>query len=449
MKNHQLDFTKGSITRNLFLFSLPFFFTSVIQSLYNVVDVLIVGHFCGAAGVAGTSIGGSLTFTITGVIINLCNGGAIMTAQYAGMKNQKSIRETVGTMFSVMILLGIATTLLMLCFTDFMLKLLNTPPEAFEQTRSYFIICMSGSIFIFGYNAISSVLRGLGDSKTTMYFGIISCLINVVLDLYLVAVLKWEAAGAALATIISQAIALICCIVYLKKLDFIFDFKLKSFRIVPQKAFQIVKLGFPQAVQSFIVSGGFLMVSSITNSLGVNVASGVAIASKVNGFAQMPAQAIGTAVSSMIGQNVGAGQYDRASRTLKTSIIMGLIAGIVVFAVVQLIPKQLMGLLISDPEVINAGLPYLRITALDYLLVALVFPLNALCNGSGHTAFTMFPSIFSSVVARVPVAYFCTKVLHLGISGVAISTPTGTISAIIICTIFYLSGRWKNNTLHS
>lgn len=441
------DFTSGSITKALIRFSVPFLIANIIQSMYNIVDIMVVSRFCGPTGIAGASIGGNVTQTVTYMIIGLCNGGSIMTAQYAGMKNHKDIRETIGTMFSIMLILAVAVTAVMLSLSNVILTALNTPTEAFSETRAYFTICMSGSVFIFGYNAVGSILRGVGDSKTPMYFGFVSCIVNVALDLLFVGAFKTGVAGAAAATVISQAVSLALCIVYLKKQKFLFDFKLSSFRIVPKKAVKIIQLGLPGAIQNAIVSGGFLLVSSITNSLGVNAASGVSVAAKINGFAQMPASAIGMASSSMIGQNVGASMFDRARKTLSRSILISLAIGAVMFTVVQLIPKQLMGIIVDETGVIETALPYLRITAFDYLLVAMVFPLNGLCNGSGHTLFTMIPSIFSSVIARVPVAYFCVYALDMGLSGVAVSTPTGTISAIIICGIYYFSNRWCKKTI--
>lgn len=440
------DLTTGSIPMTLLRFSLPFFLTSLIQSLYNIADIMVVSHFCGSAGIAGASIGGSVTNTVTFMIIGLCNGGAIMTAQYAGMKNEKDIKETVGTMFGLMLILAAASTAVTLLGSEQILTMLNTPEEAFSQTKAYFSICMAGSVFIFAYNAVGSVMRGLGDSKTPMYFGIASCILNVLLDLLFVGGFGLGVSGAALATVISQAGSVIGCITYLKKSNFIFDFKLSSMKILPQKALSILRLGLPGAIQNMIVSGGFLIVSSITNSLGVNAASGVAVAAKVNNFAQMPAGAIGTAMSSIVGQNVGANKFDRARSALKNAIAMSLGIGVVMFAAVQLFPTQLMGILVDDMNVINTALPYLRITACDYLLVAFIFPLNGLCNGSGHTMFTMIPSIFSSVIARVPVAILCARVLDMGLFGVGLSTPTGTVSAIIICAIYYFSNQWCKKT---
>ena len=236
------------------------------------------------------------------------------------------------------------------------------------------------------------------------------------------------------------------CVAYLHKRGFIFDFKLSSLRLNAGKVSVMLRLGLPGAIQNMIVSGGFLIVSSITNSLGVFAASGVAVAAKVNNLAQMPAGAVGMAVSAMVGQNVGAENFDRARSTMKNGIGISLIIGIAAFVIVQVMPMQLLRLLVDDNDVLQMGTKYLRITSLDYLLVAFVFPLNGLCNGSGHTLFTMIPSVFSSVIARVPVAFVCTRLLGMGISGVAVSTPTGTLSAIIICGIYYFSNKWCKKT---
>lgn len=396
MKNGVTDFTSGSISKSLLYFSAPFLITNIIQSLYNIVDIMVVSRFCGANGIAGASIGGSVTQTVTYMIIGLCNGGAIMTAHYVGMKSDKDIKETIGTTFGIMFILSVLSSAFMLLFSRNILNALNTPEEAFSETLSYFRICMTGSVFIFGYNAVSSVLRGVGNSKTPMYFGFASCLMNVALDLLFVGLFKMGVAGAAAATVISQAMSLVACVIYLKKQKFLFDFRLSSFRIVPGKAVNIFRLGLPGAVQNAIVSGGFLLVSSITNSLGVNAASAVSVAAKVNGFAQMPASAIGMAVSSIIGQNVGARKFDRARKTLSYGILISLGFGAAMFTIVQLIPSQLMGLLVDDADVISTAAPYLRITACDYLLVALIFPLNGLCNGSGHTLFTMIHILVSN-----------------------------------------------------
>ena len=440
------DFTTGDIRKTLIKFSIPFFLTNLIQSLYNIADIMVVGHFCGSGGIAGASISGSVTMVITYTIIGLCNGASIMTAQYAGRKSEKDIKETIGTSLAIMLILSVIVTALSLLLSNHILRAINTPDEVFNLTKSYFTICMTGSVFIFGYNAVASVLRGMGDSKTPMYIGVGSCLLNILLDLLFVGVFGMNVSGAALATVMSQAASLIGCVIYLKRSDFIFDFKLTSFKMIPSKAAAIFKLGLPGAVQNMIVSGGFLIVSSITNSLGVYAASGVAVAAKINNLAQMPAGAIGMAVSSMVGQNVGAENYDRARSVMKNGIAISLIIGAAAFAIVQIFPMTVLGFLTREAAVLEQAAVYLRVTSFDYLLVALIFPLNGLCNGSGHTLFTMIPSIFSSVIARVPVALLCAVTLNMGLTGIGISTPTGTISAIIICTVYYFSNRWCRRT---
>ena len=308
-------------------------------------------------------------------------------------------------------------------------------------------ICTAGSVFVFGYNAMASVLRGMGDSRTPMYFGVASCLINIVLDVLFVGVWRMRVAGAAYATVISQAFSMIGFAFYLRVTRSAVDVRPSTFRLDRRRALTVLRLGLPGAVQSFVVSGGFLMVSALTNSLGVSAASGVAVAGKINNVCQMPAGAIGSAAASMVGQNVGNQDYDRARSVLKNAIGISLVIASAAFIVVQLLARPLLGLLTGEEEVLAQGLDYLRVTSLDYILTAFVFPLNALCNGSGHTIFTMIPSIVSSVVARVPVAYFCVRTLGLGILGVGISTPTGTLSAILICAWFYWSNRWCKSTL--
>ena len=447
MKGLVSDFTRGSIKPRLIRFAIPFLLSNLIQTFYNIADIKIVSMFCGANGIAGVSIAGNILNTVTYMIIGLCNGGAVMTAQYIGAGSEKDVKETIGTTFAVMIALTAVTTALALVFSDSILSALNTPPEAFGQAKAYFMICMSGSVFIYGYNAIGAILRGVGNSKTPMYFGIGACLMNVGLDLLLVGPGHMDAAGAAVATAASQAAAMIACAVYLKKSGFIFGFSKRDFKFSFRKAADIFRLGLPGAVQNAVVSGGFLMVSSLTNSLGVNAASGVSVASKINNLAQQPASAVGMAVASMTGQNVGAGFCDRAREAFRTAVWISLAVGAAAFVTVQLIPEQLMGLIVSDKAVIEEALPYLRITALDYLLVAMIFPLNGICNGSGHTLFTMIPSVVSSVVTRVPAAYLCVRVFDMGLAGVGISTPVGTVSAILICGRFYLSGRWQKSTI--
>ncbi|MBQ3761061.1 MAG: MATE family efflux transporter [Clostridia bacterium] len=441
------DFTKGNIRTQLIRFSIPFFLTSLIQSTYNIADIKIVGKYLGNPGIAATSIAGNLTWSLTYGSIALCDGGAIMVSQYVGRKSGGDVKETVSTVFALSLLLAAASTALFILLAGPLLRLLNTPQKVFDDACDYFRICTAGSVFVFGYNAMASLLRGMGDSRTPMYFGVASCLINIVLDIIFVGTWDMKVAGAAYATVISQALSMFGFAAYLYLTRSGVDVRPSTFKLNKTKALAILKLGLPGTVQSFVVSGGFLVVSALTNSLGVSAASGVAVAGKINNVCQMPAVAIGSAASAMTGQNVGGRDYDRARAVLKNAIKISLTIGAAAFILVQLFTMPLLKLLAEEKDVLLQGRDYLKITSLDYIMTAFVFPLNALCNGSGHTMFTMIPSIVSSVVVRVPVAYFCVKVLALKIIGVGLATPTGTLSAIIICTWFYLSNRWCESTI--
>ena len=441
------DFTRGNIRTALIRFAVPFFLTSLIQSMYNIADIKIVGAYLGNAGIAAASIAGSLTWSLTYGIIALCDGGAIMVSQYVGRKSDRDVKETVGTVFAMSALLAAGSTALFLSLSAPLLRLLNTPAEVFDDACAYFRVCTAGSVFVFGYNAMASVLRGMGDSRTPMYFGVASCLINIVLDILFVGAWRMGVAGAAYATVISQALSMLGFAVWLRRSRSAVDVRPSAFRLNRRKALTVLRLGLPGAVQSFVVSGGFLMVSALTNALGVSAASGVAVAGKVNNVCQMPAVAIGSAAAAMVGQNVGSRNYDRARSVLRNAIRISLAIGSAAFVAVQLLAMPLLRLLTNEEEVLLQGLDYLRVTSLDYLLTAFVFPLNALCNGSGHTIFTMIPSIVSSVVARVPVAWFFVRVLDWKILGIGLSTPTGTLSAIIICAWYYFSDRWCESTI--
>ncbi len=328
------DFTKGNIRTQLARFAIPFFLTSLIQSLYNIADIKVVGDFCGNPGIAATSIAGNLTWSLTYGIIALCDGGAIMVSQYVGRKSAGDVKETVGTVFALAEILAAVSTVLFLSLSAPLLRLLNTPEEIFGEACAYFRICTAGSVFIFGYNAMASVLRGMGDSKTPMIFGVASCVINIFLDILFVGTLRLGVSGAAWATVISQAVSMFAFAAWLRRSGSAVDVRPSGFRLHKKKALDILRLGLPGAVQSFVVSGGFLMVSALTNSLGVSAASGVAVAGKINNVAQMPAIAIGSAASSMIGQNVGSRDFDRARSVLRNAIGISLSIASVVFIVV-------------------------------------------------------------------------------------------------------------------
>jgi putative MATE family efflux protein len=302
-----------------------------------------------------------------------------------------------------------------------------------------------GTIFIFGYNAFAAILRGLGDSKRPLIFVTIACLTNIFLDLLFVGVYGMEARGAAIATVISQAFSMILCIIYLKRSDFEFDFKLSSFKFYKERFAMLMKIGIPISIQNVIVNFSFLVLTTIANSMGVNASAAVGIVGKYNGFAILPAIAVGSSVSAMVAQNMGAGETERAKKTFYTGFTLAFSVTFVAFIFTQMFPEKILSLFDNNPETIAAGVEYIRTFSFDYLIVPATFCLNGLVTGSGHTVISSICGILSSIGFRVPIAILFGVVLQKGLWGLGLAAPVASFASGLILFIFFVSGKWKKN----
>ncbi len=442
----QRDFTHGSIGRHLIQFCLPFLLSNFIQACYSVADMLIVGNFCPTEVLSGVTNGAQITNLVINMVAGLTVGGTVLVGQYFGAKKEKDVSETIGTMFSLMALVGVVLTVIMIAITDWVMAVLNVPVEARAAAKDYTNICLLGTVFTFGYNAISAVQRGMGESKRPLYFVAIACVINVFLDLWLVAGLHMGSAGAAWATITAQAISMLLAAVYLKKKNFIFDFKMKSFRIHMDKVRLLLKLGIPSSIQSIISSFSFMLMTSIVNSFGVEASAAVGIVGRFNSFAILPAVAMSSSVSSMAAQNIGAGLYDRAKKSMKYGIGIALGLGVIVFTIAQLFCDQIMLMFMNEynETVIAYGRQYMRAFSFDYLLVPFAFCFNGLLNGAGYTTFTLINNVFSAIAFRMPVAYFLSRTPMM-LAGVGAAAPAASVAGGLVSFVYIMSGKWMKN----
>ena len=439
------DLTQGNVVIQLIKFALPFMLSNLIQTLYGVADMLIVGNYCGPEGIAGVNIGGQVTFIMTNIVIGFSVGGTVVIAQYLGSNDRKGMRESIGTLLTFLLAAAVVLTVSMMLLSDTILHLMQTPSEAYGQAREYLDITLAGTIFIFGYNAFSAILRGLGDSRRPLIFVSIACGINVVLDLLFVGGFGMEAAGAAIATVISQAISMIACIVYLRRSGFEFDFKPRSFRFYPERFRLLLKIGIPISIQNVITNFSFLVLTTIANGIGVTASAAVGIVGKYNGFAILPAIAVGSSVSAMVAQNMGAGLVDRAKKTFRTGFALAFSVTFVVFVITQLFPGQILSIFGDDQEMIRAGIEYMRSFSLDYIIVPATFCLNGLITGSGHTVISSVCGILSSIGFRIPIAILFGLVLQKGLWGLGLAAPVATTASGLILFIFYITGKWKKN----
>jgi putative MATE family efflux protein len=442
------DLSRGSVLSKLVLFALPFLASNVIQSLYNVADMLIVGNFAGTESMSGVNIGGQVTFILTNTVIGLCVGATVLIGQYQGAGNWGALKRCTATIITMLVIMAALITVVMLVFKGAVLRLIRTPAESYAESDRYLTVTVAGVIFIFAYNAFAGILRGMGNSKQPFYFVVAACITNIVLDLIFVAVFHWDAFGAALATVISQALCVGLCVIYMVRNDFQFDFKPRSFRIYGDQLVLIFKIGLPTCIQNSVASISFLFITAIVNIVGgVSASAAVGAFGKFNSFAFMPTQAMSASVSAMSAQNFGAGRVDRAVRACRIGTVFSVIITWAFFVLVMLYPEAILRLFGDDPRMIREGVAYARSFAWDLLIIPFVFCINGFLIGGGHTLFTMMNSLLSSVILRVPVCYLFGITLGWGLKGVGLGAPAASAGVLVVIIVYLFTGRWKHNAI--
>ncbi len=429
--------TEGNIASALFRFAVPFLIANALQSLYGAADLFVVGRYCAAESVAAVSTGTQVTQIITSLATGLTLGGTILVGQYMGSRDYDRVKEMIGTTFTVFAAAALALTALLLAFKEPVLTMLDTPAESFALTDTYVTICGLGTIFICGYNAISAVLRGYGDSARPMAFVGLACALNIALDIVFVKYLAMGVAGTALATVLSQAFSMAASVVYLKRARFIFDFKLKSFRPVGALAKELARVGIPISFQEMLIRISFLYLTAVMNRCGVYAAAVVGIGSKYDVFAMLTATSMANALAAFTAQNMGAGKRDRARASLWYGLGFALSVSLLFWGFAQWHPDRMIRVFSDDPHVIAAGVPFFRSCSYDYVLVTIVFCLNGYLNGRQKTVWTMMSSAAGALALRIPLVYLFGRYFadDLGMLG----SIAPAVSGIMACyTLFYV-----------
>jgi putative MATE family efflux protein len=442
------DLSRGNVLPQLVRFALPFLASNIIQSLYNVADMLIVGNFAGTESMSGVNIGGQVTFILTNTVIGLCMGATVLIGQSLGAGNREALRRCTATIITLLVIMAAVITGGMLVFKGPVLRLIRTPAESYLESDRYLTVTVIGVIFIFGYNAFAGILRGMGNSKQPFYFVMAACAANIVLDLVFVALFRWDAMGAALATVISQAFCVVLCVIYMVKNDFQFDFKPRSFRIYRDQLALIFKIGLPTCIQNSVTSLSFLFITTIVNVVGgVSASAAVGAFGKFNSFAFMPTQAMSASVSAMSAQNFGAGRVDRAVQACRIGTVFSVLITWAFFVLVMLFPEAILRLFGDDPRMIRDGTAYARSFAWDFLVIPFVFCINGFLIGGGHTFFTMVNSLLSSVILRVPVCYIFGVSLGWGLRGVGLGAPVASAGVLLVIVVYLFTGAWRHNAV--
>ncbi len=439
------DLTTGSVPRTLIRFSLPLFLSGLLQMVYNMVDMVVVGRFVGTQGLSAVSIGGEVMQLITFVAMGLSNAGQILLSRYVGEQRRDRIGEMVATLFTLLMGLAVFITVVFLFGYRGVLAWLNTPEEIFEYTRQYAITCVWGIVFIYGYNLVSAILRGMGDSRHPFMFIALASVINVILDVVLVG-LGMGPLGAALATVIGQAVAFLFALglLYRNREEIGFDFRPSSFRLHRTVIGPLLKLGIPMVIQSAAVNFSMLFVNSYINTYGTVAVAVTGVARKLESMIGVVSQSISSAGGAMVSQALGARKTERVPRVVLHALWIVAVPATVFALVTAVRPDWLFGMFSQDPAVLDMALTYIPVAMVQYLGATLRPASFALINGSGNSRLNLMVALLDGILCRIGLSLLLGVTLGMGIRGFWYGNALSGLVPFLIGGGYLLSGRWKH-----
>lgn len=416
---------------------LPVLGALILQAAYGAVDLLVVGRFGSTAGLSAVSTGSQLMNLVTFMVTQLAMGATVLIARYLGEKKPERIGAVLGGATVVFAILATVLFVLLVFFAHPIAVLMQAPSEALGLTTRYVRICGMGIFFIVAYNMLAAIFRGLGDSKSPLLFVLVACLINIAGDLLFVAGFKMDAAGAAIATIMAQAVSVVLAIVILLKKDLPFALKKSDFRLNPQCR-KFLQVGLPLALQEVLTQASFLALCAFVNRLGLTASSGYGVASKIVSFAMLIPSALMQSMASFVAQNVGASKPKRAKQAMFTGMGIGLVFGCAVFALVMLKGDVLAGIFSTDAEVVQKGFEYLKGFAPETILTAILFSMLGYFNGNNKTVFVMIQGLVQTLLVRLPMSYLMSIQPNASLTKIGLAAPVSTLVGVLLNTAFYL-----------
>jgi putative MATE family efflux protein len=439
------DLTKGNEASQIFYFTLPMLIGNIFQQFYNLTDSIVVGRVLGKQALGAVGVSFPIIFLLVSLIIGLTMGSSIIISQYYGAKNMRMVKRAIDSSYIVLFLSSLIITAIGLLFSESILRLLNTPEEIIPQAKIYLNITFAGVIFMFGYNSISAILRGLGDSKTPLFFLIISTILNVILVLLFVVVFGWGIEGSAYSTIMSQALSFIFGVLYLNKKHKVFKLNFKKIEFDKSIFLNSIKIGLPAGVQQMVVASGMMALNRIVNGFGTDALAAYTVAGRLDSFAVVPSMSLSMGLSAFVGQNLGAKKPERVRRGYHAALIMGAIVSVLTSGVVLLFGAPLISFFNSDPNVVLIGTNYLLIVGSFYILFSVMHITTGVLRGAGDTFVPMFFTIFSLWLIRVPIATIFSK--YYGTNGIWWSLPIAWATGLVLVKIYYRTGRWKTKVI--
>lgn len=438
----QRDFTKGDILQNIVLFSLPYLLSYFLQTLYGLADLFIIGQFNGAASITAVSMGSQMMHMLTVIIVGLAMGTTVVIGQSIGAGKEEEKNRAIGNSVFIFLVFSILLMVGLLLFTDSIISIMKTPVESLTETKAYLLVCFWGVPFIVAYNVISSVFRGMGDSKSPMYIVAAAGVINIILDYLLVGLFSMHSLGAALATVFAQALSVILALVVIVRRKMI---QIGWTDLIPSRSMirSILGIGVPVALQDGFIQVSFLVITAIANHRGVEIAAAVGIVEKIICILFLIPSTMLSTVSAVGAQNIGAGQRDRAKKTLGWGIIIVIAVGIVVSLVTEFIAPSMVGLFTKDAVVAKFGAQYLRTYVVDCIFAGIHFCFSGYFCACSVSILSFLHNCFSILLFRIPGALIASRFWpdHLGPMGLA--APAGSLFSVVFCAIAFVLLEWK------
>lgn len=444
------ELTKGKVGAALLRFALPFLAASLLQQLYSTVDMIAVGRLArnAAAELSAVSTGAQVMYSFNALVIGLSTGSTVLIGQYVGAGQREKVSRTIGTMFPLFALTAVLISVVLAACTRLIVAAMQVPAEAVRSAEQYLLICAVGMIFVTGYNMVSGILRGIGDSRTPMILVAIACAINIAGDILLVGPLQMGAAGAAAATVAAQGVSFLLALAVLRRRkNFPVAFRKGSFALHREQTGLLLKLGVPVALQDFLIGFSFILIAAFVNRIGLEQSASVGVVSRISSIAMLVTSAFMSAISAMTAQNIGSGQPERAAAAARRGILFSFVFSAAAFSMIQLFPAQVLSLFTADAGVIRQGILYMRTYSIDILLVVFVFCLNGFFSGCGHTTFSMVNNLVGTFGVRVAGTLIIsllpgTTMLHIGLAA-----PCCSALQVVIQLVYLKMGKWRENTV--
>ena len=439
------DLTRGNPGKQIFIFALPMLLGNVFQQLYNIVDTIIIGRYIGTDAVAAAGASFPVIFVLISLVIGITTGTTIIISQYYGAKDYEKVKRAIDTAFIILFFGSLILTVLGLVLIGPIWKLLALPEHLVKDATLYFNIFAIGLVLMFGYNGVSAVLRGLGDSKTPLYFLIIATILNIFLDLLFVLVFHWGIAGVAIATVAAQGISFGLSVYYLNRYHQLIRVSYSGLVFDRDIFRKSLRIGIPTGLQHTFVSLGMMALLRIVNGFGTNTIAAYTIAGRIDSFAAMPAMNFSMALSTFVGQNLGANKPERVKSGYRSTLTMTTIISLAVTIVAWFFGRDLMRVFTPDPEVIQIGYEYLVIVSSFYILFSAMFATNGIMRGAGDTLIPMFITLLSLWVFRIPGSYFLS--LRMGTDGIWWGIPLAWFFGWLFSWIYYKTGKWRSKAV--